>query len=113
METGIRPVSECQVCHPDDLLNIFENLGLPIVDLRALTALFGPIRRDRKEEFGSLPNLRFNPDAAAAVLHDSLANSETDPGAGVTAFGMQTLEDAKDPLMIFRVDSDSVIFNGK
>lgn len=51
---------------------------------------------------------RFDPYPPAVAFNDFLADGETDPGARVFFFGMQTLEHEENPVEVFRRDADTV-----
>ena len=55
--------------------------------------------------------LGFDPDSSAITLNHALANSQ--PGAGVSPVTMETLENAKDFLLVPGIDADAFILHGK
>src|SRR5262249_36328806 len=54
-----------------------------------------------------------DPDPAAVVLDDPLAQCQSDARAGIFAARMQALEDQKDALEVLRIDADSVVLDPK
>src|SRR5580704_10081443 len=68
---------------------------------------------DGEEEGCSFSGLRLDPDSSAITFHDALANREPNAGTGVFLIVMEAFEYTKDFLLVLRVDTDSVIPNGK
>src|SRR5258708_552311 len=68
--------------------------------------------RDREVKRGALAEFRLHPDPSAALLDDAFANRQSDSSAGELA-AMQTFEDAKNLLVIPRIDSNAIVANGE
>src|ERR1051325_12250593 len=47
------------------------------------------------------------------MLDDSLADCQPDPCSGISLPGMQALEDPKNPLVVFAVNTDTVVLDRK
>jgi hypothetical protein len=71
------------------------------------------VLRDRKEESCSFPGFGFHPDSSAIALNHSLANSQSDAGAGVLLVAMEPFENAKDYLLIFCINAYAVVLHRK
>src|ERR1700722_10497791 len=69
--------------------------------------------RDGEEEGGSLFRFGFDPDSSAITLDHPLANCQANAGAGILLVAMEPFENAKDFLLVLRVDADPVILNRK
>src|SRR5580698_640746 len=53
------------------------------------------------------------PDTAAVLLHDTLANRQSNAAARVLITAVQALEESENPLRILRLDSDPIVNHGK
>src|ERR1700676_2389961 len=69
------------------------------------------ILRDGEAESRSFSRLGFDPDSSAIALNHPLANSQPDTGAAIFLVVMQPFENAKDFLLVLRVDPYAIIAN--
>ena len=65
--------------------------------------------RDGEEKGSSFSRFGFDPDSSAIAFHDPLANSQSDAGTAVFLIVMESLENAKDFLLVLGIDTDAII----
>src|SRR5271170_7511081 len=68
--------------------------------------------RERKREARALARLRLHPEGASMPVHDFLAGGQPNSRSRIF-FAVQAFEDAENLRLIFRWNSDAVVFHGK
>src|SRR5579884_741120 len=68
---------------------------------------------DGEPEGRSEPRFGFHPDPAVIEVDDSLTDGQANAGTGILIAGMQTFEEAKNSLLILRLNADSVVADGE
>jgi hypothetical protein len=67
--------------------------------------------RQREEKCAALVRLGLDPDSPAELFDNLLANRQTEAGAGVLGFAVQTFAESEDSLPVLRFDADAVVAN--
>jgi hypothetical protein len=68
---------------------------------------------DSESESRSATGFGFDPDSSSILFNDSLTDSQADACAGVFGTGVQTLEEAKNYLLVFWGNSDAIVTYSK